>query len=104
MNYKEPKLLIQTFEEEHKGIYQCVATNIAGEMQSTGLLNLKQKDYNEKPKNAKCYPINLSSFRVTFEGPQHYKVNKRDLICFLFSIVICRYFIFIFYLNVSGLQ
>lgn len=77
VNYKEPKLLIQTFEEEHKGIYQCVAKNALGEAQATGLLSLKQKSYTDKPKNVKCFPINLSSFKVTFDGPENFKVKTK---------------------------
>lgn len=75
VNYKEPKLLIQTFEEKHKGVYQCVAKNPMGEVQVTGLLGLKQKTYTDPPKNVKCFPISLTSFKVTFEGPEHFKVS-----------------------------
>lgn len=58
VTYKEPKLMIHTFEEKYKGIYQCVATNEAGEAQETGLLSLKPKHYNDPPKNPKCFPLN----------------------------------------------
>lgn len=76
VTYQEPKLLIQTFEEMHKGIYQCVATNVAGEAQAMGLLSLRAKQYSEAPKNVKCLPLNATTFKVTFEGPQNYRVRK----------------------------
>ncbi|XP_055300120.1 uncharacterized protein LOC129567349 [Sitodiplosis mosellana] len=73
VKYKEPKLLIQTYEEKHKGIYQCAATNVAGEAQATGLLSLKPKVYPDPPRNPKCFPLNSTSLKVVFDGPQHYK-------------------------------
>lgn len=75
VDYEEPKLIIQTFEEEHKGIYQCVAKNSVGEAQNTALLSLKIKHYNDAPKNPKCFPINFSSFKVTFDGPAYFVVQ-----------------------------
>lgn len=58
VRYNETNLLINTFEEKHKGIYQCIATNVAGETQATGLLSLKPKTYSDPPKNPKCFPLN----------------------------------------------
>lgn len=74
VKYKEPKLSIQTFEERDKGIYQCVATNMAGEAQATGLISLKPKYHADAPKNPKCFPINSTSIKVLFDGPQNYRV------------------------------
>lgn len=79
VKYKEPKLMIQTFEERDKGIYQCVATNIAGEAQAMGLISLKNKNYAEPPKNSKCLPINATSLKVTFDGPDNFKVCSQNL-------------------------
>lgn len=76
VDYKEPKLIIQTFEEEHKGIYQCVAKNVAGEAIASALLSLKLNNYSDPPKNPKCFPIDEHKFKVTFEGPENYKVNR----------------------------
>lgn len=76
VTYQEPQLLIQTYEEKDKGIYQCVATNVAGEAQATGLLSLRAKQYNEAPKHLKCLPLNATSFKVTFDGPQNYRVRN----------------------------
>lgn len=70
INYEEPKIIIQTFEEQHKGIYQCVAANEAGEAQVTGLLSWENKNYMRRPENVKCYPINYSSMKVSFEHQQ----------------------------------
>lgn len=95
VNYKEPKLLIQTFEEKHKGVYQCVAKNPMGEIQATGLLSLKQKTYTDPPKNVKCFPISLNSFKITFEGPEHFKVSHTyDFTSnpFLFLYINCFHF------------
>ncbi|XP_031623954.1 uncharacterized protein LOC116341177 [Contarinia nasturtii] len=69
----ESKLLIQTYEEKDKGIYQCVATNVAGEVHATGLMSLKPKQHMDPPKNPKCFPLNLTTFKVTFDGPQYYR-------------------------------
>lgn len=74
VSYKKFQLVIQTFEERDKGIYQCVATNVAGEAQATGLLSFKPKHYSDPPKNPKCLPLNTTSFKVVFDGPQNYKV------------------------------
>lgn len=75
ISYVEPELIIQTFEEYHKGIYQCFAANDAGEAQVTGLLSWENKDYMRRPENVKCYPINYSTIKVTFEIQQ--RVNKQ---------------------------
>lgn len=77
VTYKEPKLLIRTYEERHKGIYQCVATNVAGEAQVTGLLSWNTKKYTQAPKNLKCLPLNATSFKVQFERPGSFKVRKK---------------------------
>lgn len=78
VTYQEPKLLIQTFEEKHKGIYQCIATNVAGEAQATGLSSLRAKQYTDGAKNSKCLPLNATALKVIFEGPPNYRVrNKR---------------------------
>lgn len=74
VTYEEPRLLIRTYEEKHKGIYQCVATNVAGEAQVTGLLSWNAKKYTEAPKNLKCSPLNATSFKVQFEGSGNFKV------------------------------
>lgn len=74
MTYQEPKLLIRTYEEMHKGIYQCVATNVAGEAQVTGLLSWNAKKYTKAPRSLKCLPLNDTSFKVQFEGPGNFKV------------------------------
>lgn len=74
VTYNEPKLLIQTFEEKDKGIYQCFAKNVAGEAHATGLMSSKHKLYPDPPKNAKCLPLNSTSIKVTYDGPQNYKV------------------------------
>lgn len=81
VTYKEPRLLIHTYEEKHKGIYQCVATNVAGEAQTTGLLSLKAKQYFDPPGNPRCFPLNATSIKVTFESPPNYKV------CLFFAYV-----------------
>lgn len=78
VTYKEPKLVIETFEEKDKGIYQCVASNVAGEAQATGLISLKPKVYSDPPKNPKCLPLNSTSIKVTYDGPQHFKVRDVD--------------------------
>lgn len=41
-----------------------------------GLLSLRAKQYSEAPKNVKCLPLNATTFKVTFEGPQNYRVRK----------------------------
>lgn len=74
VTYQEPRLLIQTYDEMHKGIYQCVATNVAGEAQVTGLLSWNPKKYTQAPKNLKCLPLNATSFKVQFDGPGNFKV------------------------------
>lgn len=74
VTYNEPKLLVQTFEEKDKGIYQCVASNVGGEAQATGLISLKPKMYADPPKNPRCFPLNSTWLLVTYEGPQHFKV------------------------------
>lgn len=74
VTYEEPKLVIQTYEEKDKGVYQCVATNVAGEAQATALLSLRAKQYNDAPKNIKCLPLNASTFKVIFDGPANYRV------------------------------
>lgn len=79
VTYDEPKLLIRTYEEKYKGIYQCIATNVAGEAQATGLMSWKPKQYSEAPKNLKCLPLNSSSFKITFEVPPHYRVSTKYL-------------------------
>lgn len=58
VRYNATNLIINTFEEKHKGIYQCIASNVAGETQATGLLSLKPKSYSDPPKNPKCFPLN----------------------------------------------
>lgn len=77
VSYEEPKLLIQTYEERYTGIYQCVATNVAGEAQVTGLLSWHPKTYPEAPKNPKCLPVNAASFKVQFEKPHNFKVRTK---------------------------
>lgn len=67
IDYEEPKLIIHTLEEEHKGIYQCFAVNVAGETQVTGLLSWANKNYMPRPENVKCYPINYSSMKISFD-------------------------------------
>lgn len=71
--YQEPTLIINTYEERHKGVYQCVASNVAGEVQVTGQLNWEMKTYMKRPRNVTCYPINYSTLLVTFESD--YEVN-----------------------------
>lgn len=67
IDYEEPKLIIHTFEEEHKGIYQCFAANDVGETHVTGLLSWVNKNYMPRPENVKCYPINYSSMKISFD-------------------------------------
>lgn len=74
-NYAEQKLVINTYEERHKGIYQCFASNIAGEAQVTGLLSWENKKSPERPKNVKCHPVNRTTLLITFDGAENYKVN-----------------------------
>lgn len=76
INYTEPKLIIRSYEEYHKGIYQCIATNVAGEAQVVGLLSWKIKDYLEQPQNVKCYPINYSTLKVTYQTERNYPVSS----------------------------
>lgn len=74
VTYQEPRLLIQTYEEKHKGIYQCVATNVAGEAQVTGLLSWNKKKYTQAPTDLKCLPLNATSFKVQFQRPGSFMV------------------------------
>lgn len=79
VTYDETRLLIPTYEERHKGIYQCVATNVAGEAQVTGLLSWIDKTYTQAPKNVKCLPLNATSMKVQFEVPGNFKVWLKNL-------------------------
>lgn len=86
VTYIDPTLLIYTYEEKDKGIYQCVARNRAGETQATALLTLKAKQHTEAPKNVKCLPINATTFKVIFESPPNNpvcktKTNPKKLLC-----------------------
>lgn len=76
VDYEEPQLIIHTFDEQHKGIYQCFATNDAGETHVTGLLSWQNKQYLQRPENVKCYPVNYSSMKITFEHPHRVSVAR----------------------------
>lgn len=119
VKYKEPKLLIHTFEEKDKGIYQCVATNVAGEAQTTGLVTLKPKQHADPPRNPKCLPINATTLKVIFEGPQNYRVcttmsrsfieqsfsyYQNQNLYNLFVVVVVAYFIVVGYHILHGQQ
>lgn len=85
VTYREPFLLIQSFEEKHKGIYQCVASNMMGEAQATGLLSLDQRSTpNDPPRNPKCFALNSTSIKVTFEGPEK---NPDFRVCMIFETI-----------------
>lgn len=73
--YQEPTLIINTYEERHKGIYQCVASNVAGEAQAIGQLYLKRSIYMDRPKNVTCYPINYSTLMVSFEASNNVNIT-----------------------------
>lgn len=74
-NYAGQKLIINTYEERHRGIYQCFAQNVAGEAHVTGLLSFSSKKILERPKNVKCHPVNRTTILVTFQGHDNYKVS-----------------------------
>lgn len=76
INYEENRLIIYTFEEEHKGVYQCIGTNDVGEAQATGLLSWETRTYIKRPENVKCYPINYSTMKVTFDTES--KVSEHE--------------------------
>ncbi|KAL5285204.1 PRTG.2 family protein [Megaselia abdita] len=75
MEINESSLLIQSFDINDEGIYQCFAQNSAGETQSLGELrlteNMKQKlDTLPKPlMNLKCSPIDIGAVNISFEAP-----------------------------------
>lgn len=74
-NYAGQMLIINTYEERHKGIYQCFAQNVAGEAYVTGLLSWVNKKSLEQPKNVKCLPVNRTTLLVSFKGEENYKVK-----------------------------
>lgn len=75
VNQAEQMLIVNSYEERHKGIYQCFASNIAGEAQVTGLLSWENKKSPERPKNVQCHPVNQTALLVTFENEDNYKVS-----------------------------
>lgn len=68
--YRESQLIINTADEEYKGIYQCLATNIDGEAQVIGQITWENKSVIKRPENVKCYPINYSTMKITFDTQQ----------------------------------
>lgn len=75
-NYAGQMLIINTYEERHKGIYQCFAQNVAGEAYVNGLLSWENKKSLERPKNVRCHPVNRTTLLVTFDGDDNYKVRS----------------------------
>lgn len=67
INYQEGQLIIRTADNEHEGIYQCLATNINGEQQIIGQITLETRSNVKRPENLRCYPINYSTMKITFE-------------------------------------
>lgn len=67
VTYNEPIVKINTYEEEHKGIYQCVANNSAGETHSTALYSWMIKRIPKRPEKVKCYPLNHSSILIDYQ-------------------------------------
>lgn len=70
INYQEPQLIIATADKEHEGIYQCFATNLNGETQIVGQITWATQSDIKRPENVKCYPINYSTMKITFETKQ----------------------------------
>lgn len=89
ISYQNTSLIIQSYEEEHKGLfynkkkinekdnnfccclgfYQCVARNEAGETESSGcgLLSWMNREYAAAPKNLQCYPYGQDSMLISFD-------------------------------------
>lgn len=63
------------------GIYQCVARNVAGETQATGLLSWENKSYMKRPEKVKCYPINHSTVLVEYQS----KTKWNDIVYYTSS-------------------
>lgn len=68
VTYNEPIVKINTYEEEHKGIYQCVATNAAGEVHSSALYSWVNKRIPKRPEKVKCYPLNHSTILIDYQS------------------------------------
>lgn len=58
------------------GIYQCFASNEAGENYTSGQISIHRSKDNilPAPKNVKCFPINHSTIHVQFESQTTYKM------------------------------
>lgn len=68
VTYNEPIVKINTYEEEHKGIYQCVAHNSAGEVHSLALYSWINKRIPKGPEKVKCYPLNQSTMLIDYQN------------------------------------
>lgn len=68
VTYNEPVVKINTYEEEHKGIYQCVANNSAGEVHSAALFSWINKRIPKRPEKVKCYPLNHSTILIDYQS------------------------------------
>lgn len=68
VTYNEPIVKINTYEEEHKGIYQCVANNSAGEVHTSALFTWINKRYPKRPEKIKCYPLNYSAILIDYQN------------------------------------
>lgn len=68
VTYNEPIVKINTYEEEHKGIYQCVANNSAGEVHSSVLYSWVNKNHPRRPEKVKCYPLNHSAMLIDYQS------------------------------------
>ncbi|KAJ6637567.1 Protogenin A [Pseudolycoriella hygida] len=72
VTYNEPIVKINTYEEEHKGIYQCVANNSAGEVHSTAAYSWVNKRIPKRPEKVKCYPLNQSAILIEYYSYNEY--------------------------------
>lgn len=70
VQYQERQLTIRTVEEEHMGIYQCVASNAEGEVQAVGQMSWDTRSSPPRPENVKCFPINYKTMRIAFDTRQ----------------------------------
>ncbi|XP_037029752.1 uncharacterized protein LOC119069728 isoform X2 [Bradysia coprophila] len=73
VTYNDSIVNINTYEKEHKGIYQCVAHNSAGEAHSSALYSWINKRITEGPQKVKCYPLNQSSMLIDYENTNRFQ-------------------------------
>lgn len=77
-------LQIESFDQSHQGVYQCVAENEAGEAVSALALTLATETSLRPLRNVTCYPFNATAYLIGFESASKidgvivYQANEHD--------------------------